>query len=183
MSFLAGTMDQEESIVKRARKARQKRASAEDLEEARPEQLDTAQNKGGADNLSAMENAQKDLKKQLKKLSRKGSQSEEVDGVKFLFNPLSFTQTVENIFNFSFLIKRQMAEAGVRTPEEGGLYVKYLEKDENDDVQQKDTAQAVVAFTMKDWRRICEGQNLKEGHLKHRTGSKHAPSTMSQSST
>jgi uncharacterized protein YkuJ len=41
-----------------------------------------------------------------------------VCAVKFLFNPKSFTQTVENIFSLSFLVKEGSAEAGVRDQKE-----------------------------------------------------------------
>ncbi|KAL7463323.1 hypothetical protein ACHAXS_003705 [Conticribra weissflogii] len=45
-----------------------------------------------------------------------------VDAVKYLFNPDSFTQTVENIFHFSFLVKNGVAGIKVRTSEESEEY-------------------------------------------------------------
>jgi len=41
-----------------------------------------------------------------------------VCAVKFLFNPKSFTQTVENIFSLSFLVNYDKVEAGVRDQKE-----------------------------------------------------------------
>ena len=192
VTFLAGTMDQEESFkARRARKTPQKKFNPDAVEEQRPEQV--INNKGDADQLSAAEKAMKDVKKVLRKHSKsKEGDSFEVDGVKFLFNPKSFTQTVENIFHFSFLIKRAEAAIGVRTREDAettgkpeGLWVRAVENTEGDDVQPAQTdlkqRQAVIAFNMRDWRRICESNELKQGLLKHRTGSKHAPTAMSQS--
>ena len=108
----------------------------------------------------------------------------EIDGVQYLFNPKSFTQTVENIFHFSFLIKKGEAAIGVQRAQaleeqqqhgRQGLWVKVSGRDEH-----AVSRQAVVAFTMQDWRTMCQGYDLQSGDLPHRTGSKHAAATASQ---
>lgn len=99
----------------------------------------------------------------------------EVDGVQFLVNPRSFTQTVENIFNYSFLVKKGAAAIGVRSPMERddikrqGLWVATTD----DNAVVGEPTQAVVSFTMKDWRRMCEAHQLEAGDIPHRTGSRH----------
>mmetsp|Transcript_21864 Transcript_21864/g.28291 ORF Transcript_21864/g.28291 Transcript_21864/m.28291 type:complete len:349 (-) Transcript_21864:79-1125(-) len=183
VSFLAGTMEYEESVARKARKPREKRNNVDLLEEQRPELMDNS-NKGDADNLSAADKAMRDMKKKIKKHSKRHGENDtaEVDGVKFLFNPKSFTQTVENIFHYSFFVKKGETEIGVRTLEQAGenklpgLYVKQIHRDDDDDqIPDLDQCtQAVVAFTMRDWKRICTAHQLEEGLLPHRVGSKHS---------
>jgi hypothetical protein len=194
VSFLAGPLDAQmaESPQKKSRVVRQ-RAAAEQGEEVKPEQVQASKEKKDTDQLSV-------LLKQMKKKLRDRCQEEfkaseeraagdeaaeklvqdrgmEIDGVQYLFNPNSFTQTVENIFHFSFLIKKGEAAIGVRgrraqALEESsqsefgqqGLYVKPSPRVEN-----HESRQAVVAFTMKDWRALVQGYDLQEGDLPHRT--------------
>lgn len=197
------------------------RAVAEQGEEVRPEQVQAgdAHKKETTDQLSAL---LKQMKKKLKdrctqeyntnvverggtgdaaadkKLKETGM---EIDGVQYLFNPDSFTQTVENIFHYSFLIKKGEAAIGVRSiarqaleessgsqsqpsvvGQHQGLYVKPVVREES-----AESRQAVVAFTMKDWRALVQGYDLQEGDLPHRTASKNrnasatAPTAPSQS--
>lgn len=177
VSFLAGSLDSlAEMKTKLARKTRQK----ETIDEAKEEEPEAVQNnKSDADQLSAAEKNLKLMKQVLKTRSRQeaekqGRKSAPVDGVSFLFNPNSFTQTVENIFNFSFLIKKGEAEIGVR--DDIGLYVlpKHRPSDEDFQNSQTSATQAVVSFTMSDWRRLVKAHGLTKGDLPHRTGSKHA---------
>lgn len=185
VSFLAGTLDAPETVVRKARKARAKKNTADELVELKVGQADE-KNGGTADNLSAAEKAMKVMRKKLKKLSVRqegDEENREVNGVEFLFNPKSFTQTVENIFNYSFLVKSGEGQIRVRSAKDAarkgglpGLVVRHVEKDDDDDDaegrQGEDRTQAVVAFTMRDWRRICQAHQLEEGLLPHRTGSK-----------
>lgn len=170
-------MDSQAEIKrKQARKPRHK----EVIDESKEEEPEAVKNsKADADQLSAAEKNLKQMKQILKSRAREQvgksnsiSNDAAIDGVKFLFNPKSFTQTVENIFNFSFLIKKGDAEIGVR--DGMGLYVKPQARPSDDAQHEVTTTQAVISFNMRDWRRIVEQHGLAEGDLPHRTGSKHA---------
>jgi hypothetical protein len=204
VSFLAGPLDAllTQSTEKKARVVRQ-RAVAEAGEETKPEQVqnNSNSNKDGSKKEKEQVDPLSALLKQMKKKLRERCASEfktnterakgdetaeklvqetgmEVDGVQFLFNPHSFTQTVENIFHYSFLIKKGEAAIGVRTrrssaleesssgfAQHQGLHVKpAVQKEE-------ENRQAVVAFTMKDWRALVQGYDLQQGDLPHRTTS------------
>ena len=194
--FLAGSVDMEgEKIVRKAR-AKEKANRPEEAAEVRPEVMDKEASRGDADALSAAEKVMKDLEKLLKKRAKQELQKKadanpdpdndtkrrldqhgtELDGAKFLMNPKSFTQSVENIFNFSFLVKKGKAGIGVRSPMEcddirqGGLWVQHHSGREG---EQPESTQAVVSFTMKDWRRLCAARDWEPGDIPHRTGSRH----------
>lgn len=93
----------------------------------------------------------------------------EIDGIQFLINPNSFTQSVENIFNFSYLVKQGQSEIGVRPCggdfEIQGLYVK---KRHGKVVADLPCRQAVCKFSMRDWRWLCQTYGHKKGDLPHR---------------
>jgi hypothetical protein len=203
VSFLAGPLDAQlkEPTEKKARVVRQ-RAVAEAGEEVKPEQVQAGEKnkKENVDQLSAL------LKQMKKKLNHRcvsqmatnreraaGDETAEqllqetgmeIDGVQYLFNPDSFTQTVENIFHYSFLIKKGEAAIGVRSrrsqaleessptssgfTQHQGLYVKPAALNDH----RPENRQAVVAFTMKDWRALVQGYDLQQGDLPHRTASK-----------
>jgi non-structural maintenance of chromosomes element 4 len=192
VTFFAGALDQEVTVkVRAARQPRVKEATSEEAE-VKPEAVENKNNKGNADDLSAMEKAMRAIRKKLTARSMEeintnpgtnelSDQHPDIDGIQFLFNPTSFTQTVENIFNFSFLIKKGEAEIGVRPPlrrrSPTGAYVAY--RTFNPDEQTAECTQAVCVFTMADWRRLCAKQAAASpeqhfvGDLPHRKGTRH----------
>jgi hypothetical protein len=176
------------------RKQRTPRArEEEEVEEEKPEEVKKMEK--DADNLSAVEthiiNIQKKLGErcreqalaklaelesmdegvhndeelQTKKERIKQNENEEICAVKFLFDPKSFTQTVENIFHFSFLVKK--GEAGIRVGPEGDPTVIYRRNQPT-----MIPRQAIVPITMKDWKNMVESYGVTECDIPHRVSSK-----------
>eukprot|EP00551_Chaetoceros_affinis_P011710 CAMPEP_0203667692 /NCGR_PEP_ID=MMETSP0090-20130426/4482_1 /ASSEMBLY_ACC=CAM_ASM_001088 /TAXON_ID=426623 /ORGANISM="Chaetoceros affinis, Strain CCMP159" /LENGTH=413 /DNA_ID=CAMNT_0050531929 /DNA_START=63 /DNA_END=1304 /DNA_ORIENTATION=- len=124
--------------------------------------------------MADMESAEK--KKFMKRVRKAGALKPCM--VQFVMNPDSFTQTVENIFGLSFLVKKGDAEVGVRTAEdckEGNLgtipgpWVKKRKSDDNARQQPpKPARQAIVSFTMQDWRDLKAAYSVKKGDIPHR---------------
>jgi non-structural maintenance of chromosomes element 4 len=114
----------------------------------------------------------------------------EIEFVPFLVNPKSFTQTVENIFNFSFLIKKGEALIDMRkaTPlsdtqesvlglDTSGCFIRPEPLN-----HEGPSKQCVLSFTMKDWRRLCDAYELEKCDIPHRKGSKQRKTSSQQSS-
>ena len=222
--FLAGPLENGRAAPekRRTQTVRQKKAVEEDAEEEEPEELAKKERKS-ADQLSQAERNMKEMKRILKDKSHATRASlhekyeeikendpenealarqqlmdhgNEVDFVKFLVNPKSFTQTIENIFNFSFLVKTGEAQIKMRkkaplgSSQEAnpldlptsGCFVSVGKKDEKD--YDGPSRQCVIPFTMKDWRRLREAYGLDECDIPHRKGTKQtkkAASSQSQS--
>jgi len=102
-----------------------------------------------------------------KKLKKHGV---EIDAIQYLFNPNSFTQTVENIFHYSFLVKTGRATLKVKKKgfqqAPGGVVCRHVEEGES---SHPFSTQAVLSLTMKDWRDLCQVYNVTMGDLPHRT--------------
>lgn len=105
----------------------------------------------------------------------------EIPGVPFLFNPKSFTQTVENIFGLSFLVKKGDVKVGIRKPEDcvsehskPGFFIKDLHDTSTDKV--KPAKQAIVSLSMADWKHMVESYNIHQSDIPHRGKSKYAKS-------
>jgi non-structural maintenance of chromosomes element 4 len=196
VTFLAGALDQEVTLKQKAvRKPREKQA-VDQSEEVKPESVKNGKGQPDADKLSAMEKAMNTLRRRLAQRSQEelaksteSTRNPEIDGVQFLFNPKSFTQTVENIFNFSFMIKKGEAAIGVRqnvlngastndsSASPSGLCVSLRHSDPDGHVAPPPT-QAVCCFTMRDWRNLIARQQLEKGDVPHRTGTKHGRSKL-----
>mmetsp|Transcript_14434 Transcript_14434/g.31293 ORF Transcript_14434/g.31293 Transcript_14434/m.31293 type:complete len:421 (-) Transcript_14434:205-1467(-) len=102
-------------------------------------------------------------------------QNSQVSAVHCLFNPSSFTQTVENVFHFSFLLKEGFAGIKTRTAEEveefGGLPGPAI-RPESEIPKMKPPSQAIVSLNMKDWKDMCTAYNVQESHVPHRVDGK-----------
>jgi hypothetical protein len=205
VSFLNGSLADGRAIVVRQR-AKRVRIVAEDAEEEEPEEIGEHTDRN-ADQLSAIQKSMKSMRRTLKtrvlntfyknkrklqemheggeipprlnkKLKKHGV---EIDAIRFLFNPHSFTQTVENIFHYSFLVKQGLATLRVRNKgfgddfgnktAPGGLACQYVEDYAKSQNSSHPNTQAVLTLTMQDWRDLCTAYNLKNGDLPYRIGS------------
>lgn len=190
IQFLAGPLHADfEPKVRQPRAPRKKHDSEDEEEEERPEEVKNQET--NADQLSAVERNMKIVNNVLKKRSKetaakhmeeisklpeeeqgaarkrlKGSRGYEVDAIQYMFNPKSFTQTVENVFHFSFLVKKGTANICVRPDGPKVASIKEI----------RETApparQAIVSLTMQDWRELCSAYNVEQSDIPHRTGSK-----------
>jgi non-structural maintenance of chromosomes element 4 len=87
------------------------------------------------------------------------------------------TQTVENFFHYSFLVKKGVATLSVREDKNvegfhlpGGPVAKYVTNVE----KYRQPRQAAVNLSMQDWRDLIEAYQIEDSDVPHRTGSKHA---------
>lgn len=109
-----------------------------------------------------------EVRKRTKKFVREQSQ---VCAVNCLFNPRSFTQTVENVFHFSFLVKEGFSgirARGAEDAEEYGAEPGPVIRPVRDGVDPGTPRQAIVSLNMKDWRDMCKAYNVEESDVPHR---------------
>ena len=204
--FLNGPLqDGGEILHVKQRRVIQRPVEQDTTEEAKPEDVQMKRQVKDCDQLSAVEESMTVLEKVLhyqvrktyahhkkrllddhdgrtlppevnKRLKKHGTDR---CAIHYLFNPISFTQTVENIFHYSFMIKKgsaQIARRETRTEfGPAGPVVKY--KDKNQNQYQKPPKcvppkQCIVSLTMKDWRELCAAYQVEQGDVPHRTGSK-----------
>jgi len=97
-----------------------------------------------------------------------------VDYFKLIYDPFSFTQTVENIFHFSFLIKDGQAELSIN-PTSGIPEAKRAQPpDVNDFANGKaDKKQCIITFDYNMYEKLKEKYGTGEGFLPHRKESEH----------
>jgi len=114
---------------------------------------------------------EREVRKRKKKFVRENSQ---VNVVNCLFNPKSFTQTVENVFHFSFLVKDGKAGINTRRAEDaeeyGGDPGPVIRPTDN--LNMPAPKQAIVSLNMKDWRDMCQAYNVEESDVPHRVDGK-----------
>lgn len=179
-TFAAGRWDNPAAAKTPRKRAPREKRYEDNAKEERPEEQavhQQNQQQGRKHKESAAEANIKNIKKRLqKRMDQEAPNNKDVEddfdqlkvpGVQFLFNPQSFTQTVENIFYYSFLVKKGQGAIGIDETS-GGLYVRPACGQESDSDKQ-----AVCRLTMRDWRRICQSHfsssNNNSGDLPHRT--------------
>ena len=99
----------------------------------------------------------------------------EICAVQYLFNPKSFTQTIENVFHFSFMVKDGIATMRTRKDgDEPGIKIKMATEPTEDEARPKGPSkQTITSLDMRDWKRLCQAYHVTQGDIPHRTGSKH----------
>ncbi len=113
-----------------------------------------------------------------KRIKRELRRNKDVCAVELLFDPTSFTQTVENMYHYSFLVKDGKASLKVRDetfldkknklhPLKGGPVANSLSnKTKTEPTPQP--RQAIVSLTMENWKTMIEAYNVKKSHVEHR---------------
>lgn len=112
------------------------------------------------------------VKKKTKKFLRDNSH---VHAVNMLFNPKSFTQTVENIFHFSFLVKEGFSGVRARSLEEAEEYGGVpgpVVRPVKDGEKMPPPKQAILSLNMKDWKDMCQAFDVEESDVPHRVDGK-----------
>ena len=201
ISFLNGPLvdGKEEAAVKQRAKRVRKTQTDSDAEEEQPEDV-KGHTARGADKLSAVEKNIKDvntaltqkvkrnyaLKKQKlskaygdvesipERVKKRMKKNTEVCAIELLFNPKSFTQTVENLYHYSFLVKEGAASLNVRDEKvldkekgfylDGGPVVRNVTKKEVNATPR----QAIVSLTMEDWKDLIEAYDVQSSDVPHR---------------
>lgn len=200
ISFLNGPLEAGYKPKERKKPERRRRVQeASDEEEEQVEKEDADKDKAQADKLSAVEKqmttSKKVLRKRCQKLAKERfaalnvegmdeatknkkiqeiQQTSDICAINYMFNPNSFTQTVENIFNFSFQVKKGDAMISVKkeqneaTGEEVVRPVVMAMKPPLNVTPR----QAIVTLNMQDWRDLCQKFDVQKGYIPHRTGSR-----------
>jgi hypothetical protein len=130
----------------------------------------------GADNLFKMHN---ELQKELaRKLMEKGQPDDHLSVFEAVVDPKSFTQTVENVFALTFLVKVSLAWLKV-DPEEQVPTVIGVASNTRSETQSTQTASAtppkrsvdsqfIAAISYEDWERIRDEYEIQQGLMQHR---------------
>jgi len=102
-----------------------------------------------------------------------------ISAVNALFNPRSFTQTVENVFHFSFLVKEGAASIHARGTDvaakydaEPGPVLCKANAPSPETGANKQNTQAVIRLNMRDWRDMVNAYKVEESHIPHRENGK-----------
>jgi hypothetical protein len=138
--------------------------------EQEPEQV--SNKKDVASSLQLRSEARVSITQLMKKLKRQIHEADDVrnknenngettaiDGIEFLLDKSSFPKTIENMFYYSFLVKKGTASVkvnsnglGARHRFELGIPAVVQDREE----LETPATQSVCAFTMRDWRRLRE---------------------------
>jgi len=210
VSFLNGPLLDGKEEIKVKQRAKRTKISEEEanVKEERPEDI-KGHTARGADQLSAVQQNICDVDEAMRKkvdrtynagkrklrefygsrekippkVAKRLKKNHGACAVELLFNPKSFTQTVENLFHYSFLVKHGTASLQVRDKKvlvdgvelDGGPIVRYTSEEQLN--SKPPPSQAIVSLTMSNWRDLIEAYDVKESDVPHREGSIHEKRT------
>ncbi len=158
-SFMFGALD----VKPKARKAAQRAAPKAAYVEERPVAVD--EGRAGRGREAPKQDHHEEMQKLMYNTIVK---KKKAPMLQLLLNPSSFTQSVENVFEYSFLVKTHSA---VSIDEDGEAMVNLFDlSSKNDEPEAKRTKQNVLSFNMKDWSEACYAYNLKSSEIPTRTG-------------
>ena len=160
-SFAAGRWDDPSLVQRKPRAAPQKRV-ANHAPEQRPQDVETKPD-GPRKTLSVAEKSvaalKRDLKEDFQNVVAKDPAKAHLNGIEFLFDGQSFTKTVENMFYFSFLVKRSEASVKVTGSDLGGgrYELKPTMGEESPAARQ-----GMITLTMRDYRRLVKAAEASD---------------------
>ncbi|KAE9337699.1 hypothetical protein PF008_g12407 [Phytophthora fragariae] len=153
ISFLFGLMDTE--VVRKERKKARRAQEDAHAQEAQPTEYTNKK-----DRKDAQARRLEVLQSTLSKRERRQPLFDVV------INPKSFTQTVENLFDTSFLVRNSSAEVGV--DEETGLPYIYNHEGE-EETNLPASTQSIISITPAQWEQIAQVTGRDEPLLGHRS--------------
>eukprot|EP00743_Colponemidia_sp_Colp-15_P005946 GILK01006392.1.p1 GENE.GILK01006392.1~~GILK01006392.1.p1 ORF type:complete len:423 (+),score=99.93 GILK01006392.1:43-1269(+) len=181
VNFISGSLD----VQPKEKKARQRR-QREDLGQAvKPTEI-----------INTQQEEKSDTDKRIAALAQVLAKRSPVNYFELLVNPESFTQTVENIFDFAFLVKDGRAKVYVTpAPDSQPIAAVAAAPRVAQGQADKEKLQCVIQMDYNTWQSIVEIYNIREPAIpsrprpveedpKSRRGmSKHAPAPSSSSSS
>jgi len=171
ISFMYGPLEIEQTVVRKERQRREREKIGEKVvpEEVKDTQMD-------------QEALEKATSKRVEDLRGYLEKAKQIDFVKFVVDPQSFSQTVENIFHYSFLIKD--GQAAFKLDDKGIPIAEPAQPPLQEDYTsgKAERRQCVVAINQDMWKKLKEKYEIKTGYLPHRTvGTYNLPRSNEQS--
>ncbi len=204
INFLNGPLVDGNEIAKQRVKSDQYNHNESDLEEERPIDVQ-GHTERGANRLSAVDGNIQNVERTLiakvkrryesnkraiaeafggkdaipKRVKKDLKRNKDVCAIGLLFDPKSFTQTVENIYNYSFLVKEGKASLKVRNELvlgkdkdiyrlDGGPVASYISSHDKNKKSPPKPRQAIVSLTMEDWKNLVDAYDVKESAVTRR---------------
>ncbi|KAL3664717.1 hypothetical protein V7S43_010466 [Phytophthora oleae] len=153
ITFLFGLLDTE--VVRKERKKARRVQEDVNAQEAQPTEYTNKKDRKDAQ------------ARRLEILQTKLSESESRKPLfDMVINPQSFTQTVENLFDTSFLVRNSAAEIGV--DDETGLPYLFNHEGE-EETNLPPSTQSIISITPAQWEKIAQVTGRKEPLLGHRS--------------
>ncbi|CAM9421758.1 unnamed protein product [Ascophyllum nodosum] len=164
--FMMGPLDKP---LKEARsRQRRNKPNDDNVEEVEPE--DVAPTKGKHGSKQKKDQTHERITRMRDQVATKGLNGKETDMFETLLNPKSFTQTVENLFDFSFLVKN--GQGAISLDEGSGLPRVTFNGMQSGSAEGASSSEGpkqwLMSFGPADFRELTELYGLKEPHFKHR---------------